>query len=182
MNPFPLLRHLVPGLPLLMVFVFSGCASLRDYEELPAPDYVDLAQVTKVWHVQGHLPTVADQTAHDSTYEIDRRRDGSLRVIYSFNAGAPGGPIKEYEFKGKVDDITTNADWSVRKVWPFESDYRVLYVSSDYTTMVLGNANRKNLFILSDAEQMPERDYQWLLDLAASLGYDTSYVRRVPHS
>jgi len=48
--------------------------------------------------------------------------------------------------------------------------------------MVIGHPSRRYLYILSEEPQLPESSYQWLLDFVASQGYDTSYVRRVPHS
>lgn len=177
---FPL-RRLILGLPLLAVL--SGCVSLRDHGELHQPTFVDISQITQgIWYVQGYLPTVADGDTYNATYEFNQRRDGSLRVVYAYNNGSPDGPIRNREFRADIDDPTTNADWRMQVIWPFAADLRILYVDPDYSTLVIGHPSRRYLYILSEAPHLPESSYQWLLDFVASQGYDTSYVRRVPHS
>jgi len=177
---FPL-RRLIVGLPLLAML--SACVSLRDHGELRQPAYVDISRITQgVWYVQGYLPTVADGDTYNATYEFNQRRDGSLRVVYAYNTGSLDGPIRNREFRADIDDTTTNADWRMQVIWPFAADLRILHVDPDYSTMVIGHPSRRYLYILSEEPQLPESSYQWLLDFVASQGYDTSYVRRVPHS
>ncbi len=180
MNCLPSLRRLLIALPLLLVV--SGCVSFRDYGDLQQPVYVDLDQITgRTWYVQSYFPTVADRDTYNATFEINRRRDGSLRIAYAYNQGEFDGPVRNREFRGTIKDVTTNADWALRVIWPFAADWRVIFVDPDYATFVIGHPTRKYLYILSETPQLEESHYQWLLDYVASQGYDTTYLRRVPH-
>lgn len=165
-----------------VVVFFSGCVSFQNFGELPVPEQpVELARVDGLWHVQAYLPTIVDREAYNSTFEFDLHRTGSLFLDYTFNSGDPEGPLKSYHFDVEIDDYRTNADWSLQLIWPFERDFRIIYVGADYDVMLLGHPNRKYLYLVTRDSAISPELYEWMMDYAASLGFDTSFVRRPSH-
>jgi apolipoprotein D and lipocalin family protein len=168
---------------MLLVFpvalLFTGCASFQNFGELPTPtEPVNLTRIDGVWHVQAYLPTIVDRNAYNSTFEFDLHRTGDLFLGYTFNSGGPEGALKSYHFDVEIDDYRTNADWSLQLIWPFERDFRVIYVDPDYEVLVFGHPNRKYLYVLSRDFFITPELYEWIMDYVASLGYDTSFAIR----
>ncbi len=68
----------------------------------------------------------------------------------------------------------------MRFIWPIKADYRITYVSDDYTQTVIGRQKRDYVWIMARTPEIPAADYDRLLALVASQGYDISKVQRVP--
>ena len=76
--------------------------------------------------------------------------------------------------KGKAWAPNKN-DFSKLKVqffWPFRGDYWILYLSPDYTNVLVGSPNRKYLWILARKPQMSNTTYKKLIVIAQQKGYD----------
>lgn len=161
--------------------MLSGCFSFTRHGELPTAPYVDINQVMGTWYVQGAMTTMLDRHPHAAYFNFSRNRDGSIDVEYSFRPGSLMAEPKTYNAKAFIDEIETYADWTFQFMWPFENDLRILYVSDDYSTMIMGHPSRKYLYVLSRVQELDRDSLEWLLDFAASRGFDTSYLRRIPH-
>lgn len=55
-----------------------------------------------------------------------------------------------------------------------KGDYWVLYVSDDYKTAIVGNPNRRYLWLLSRTPEVNETVREELLSKARQQGYDTT--------
>lgn len=162
-----------------ILIALTGCFSLKRHGELPTASYVDIQQIYGTWYVQGAMTTLLDRNPSNATFTFTKNRDGSIRVEYEF---VPGGKeeVKIHTAKIEVEDVNTNADWDIQFVWPFQNDYRVLHFDSE--TMLIGHPSRKYLYLLSRSKSLPRPKMEWLLDLAASRGFDVSYLVTVPQS
>jgi apolipoprotein D and lipocalin family protein len=69
-----------------------------------------------------------------------------------------------------VDD--TNSKLKVTFFWPFYGDYQVIMLSDDYRYSVVGDPNRKYLWILSRTKELKESDKAFILSSLPSFGYD----------
>lgn len=77
------------------------------------------------------------------------------------------------EAKGKAYAIdTTNSKLKVTFFWPFYGDYQVIILSDDYRYSVVGDPNRKYLWILSRTKELKESDKAFILSSLPSFGYD----------
>ena len=65
-------------------------------------------------------------------------------------------------------------------VWPIKADYRIIYLDEDYKVTVIGRNKRDYVWIMARKPEIPEQEYQEILKMLASVGYDTSEVQRVP--
>jgi apolipoprotein D and lipocalin family protein len=65
-------------------------------------------------------------------------------------------------------------------IWPIKADFRVMYLSEDYTRTVIGRNKRDYVWIMARTPAIADADYKTLVDLIAEQGYDISKIRRVP--
>jgi apolipoprotein D and lipocalin family protein len=88
--------------------------------------------------------------------------------------------VKRYTPKGRVHDETTNAEWRMQFLWPFESAYLIVYLDPDYRRTIIGVPDRDYVWLLSRDAELDEAEYQRLVGEAERLGYDAAEIRRVP--
>ena len=50
---------------------------------------------------------------------------------------------------GTVVDTRSNAIWTMRFIWPFEADYRIAYLSPDYSQVIIGREKRDYVWIMA---------------------------------
>jgi apolipoprotein D and lipocalin family protein len=156
----------------------GGCASRQP--EMQTVDYVDIERFMGKWYVIANIPTWLEKGAHNAveTYELDA--DGSIATTFTFREDGFDGEMKEYNPRGFITDEQTNALWGMRFIWPFKSDYRIIYLDEDYTQTVIGRQKRDFVWIMARTPQIPDDDYERLVEYIGSLGYDTSKIERVP--
>jgi apolipoprotein D and lipocalin family protein len=166
-------------LSLLAAFAFlAGCKS--PHPPIATVDRVDLERFMGDWYVIGNIPTFLEKEACNALENYRSNRDGSIDTTFTFNKGALDGPEKKYTPRGFVLDKKSNAVWGMRFVWPFKSDYRIVYLNSDYSQTIVGREARDYVWIMARTPAISDADYQQLLDLVKREGYDTSLVRKVP--
>ena len=88
--------------------------------------------------------------------------------------------LKTYKPTGFVADDPSNAIWGMQFIWPIKADYRVMYLTPDYTQTVIGRNKRDYVWIMARTPEIPESDYNQIVQLIAEQGYNTAKIRRVP--
>jgi apolipoprotein D and lipocalin family protein len=148
--------------------------------EMKTVDYVDLERFMGDWYVIANIPTFLEKGAHNAveTYEIND--DGTIATTFTFRDGAFDGEKKEYNPKGFVRDTGSNALWGMRFIWPIKADYRIVYLDEDYSQTIIGRQKRDFVWIMAREPNISDEDYEMLLGVVESLGYDLSKVERVP--
>jgi apolipoprotein D and lipocalin family protein len=58
--------------------------------------------------------------------------------------------------------------------WPFSGDYWVIVLDPEYRWAVVGEPDRKYLWILSRTPQLPAADYDQAISAIRAKGYDPS--------
>ncbi len=149
-------------------------------EPLPTADYVDLPRFMGDWYVIANIPTFLEKGAHNAVESYKRDPDGTIATTFKFRKGAFDGPAKTMNPRGWVQDTTTNARWGMQFLWPFKAEYLIAYVDERYTQTIIARSARDYVWIMARTPQIPDEDYQRLLDKVARLGYDTAKVQRVP--
>ena len=158
----------------------TACAS--KYPEMQTVDKVDIERFMGDWYVIANIPTFLEKGAHNAveTYRLDD--DGTIATTFNFRKGGFDGKRKEYNPRGFIVDTETNALWGMRFVWPFKGDYRIVYLDDDYTQTVIGRQKRDFVWIMARTPEIPEEDYERIVDFVVSIGYDESKIQRVPQS
>jgi apolipoprotein D and lipocalin family protein len=147
---------------------------------LPTVDKVDLPRFMGDWYVIANIPTFMERGAHNAIESYALDADGSIATTFTFRDGSFEGKRKQYRPRGFVLDRQSNALWGMRFVWPIKADYRITYLSDDYSQTVISRQKRDYVWIMARTSQIPAADYDRLLGLVAQQGYDVAKVQRVP--
>ncbi|HEX7688330.1 MAG TPA: lipocalin family protein [Burkholderiaceae bacterium] len=164
-----------------IIAMLAACATVPDTAPpLTLATHVDLPRFMGDWYVIASIPTIFEDGAHNAKDTYALRPDGTIATTFTFNAGAPDGPVKHYESIGHVLDRSSNAVWGQRYIWPFQADYRISYVSPEYDVTVVTRAKRDHVWIMARAPSLPDAQLARLTAFVASQGYDVAKLRRVP--
>ena len=136
---------------------------------------VDLNRYAGKWFEIASFPMyfqrdcVGDTTAKDAL-----AADGSVSVT---NRCRTDSGFEEADGKATVVEGSNNARLKVSFFWPFRSDYWVIGLDADYRWAVVGNPNRRFLWVLSRTPQLPQEMLDAALKAAADQGYDLKQLR-----
>lgn len=163
-----LLRVLVAGL---------ACLTLPVRAEMPAASVaeLDLARYTGKWYEIASFPMFFQrQCVGDTTAEYRLTSEGDVSVT---NRCRTDSGFDEAKGTATVVDGSNNARLKVSFFWPFRSDYWVFGLDADYRWAVVGNPNRKYLWVLSRTPQLPKNLLDAALKAAAMQGFDLTQLR-----
>lgn len=167
-----------PVFLLLMTLTLGACAARGP--EMETVDYVDIERFMGDWYVIANIPTFLEKEAYNAVETYALNDDGSIATTFTFRKGGFDGEEKEFNPKGFISDTSTNATWGMRFVWPIKADYRIIYVDDDYSKTVIARQKRDFIWIMARSPQIPDAEYQEMVELAESVGYDVSKIQRVP--
>lgn len=165
-------------LALLLPIVLGACAARGP--QMETVDFVDLNRFMGDWYVIANIPTFLEKNAYNAVETYAMNDDGSIQTTFTFRKGSFDGEQKEFNPKGFVTNTQTNATWGMRFVWPIKADYRIIFLDEDYSMTVIARQKRDFLWIMARTPNISTADYQKLVDLAESVGYDVSKILRVP--
>jgi len=143
-------------------------------------DYVDIDRFMGDWYVIANIPTFIEKDAYNATETYRLDGDGTIATTFRFNKGSLEGPVKEYHPRGFIRDSQSNAVWGMQFFWPFKAEYRIIYLSEDYTTTVIGRTKRDYVWIMAREPSLPDDEYASIMKFLQEQDYDVSKVKRVP--
>ena len=143
-------------------------------------DYVDLERFMGDWYVIANIPTFVEKGAHNAVESYALDDDGTIDTTFVFRKDAFDGKEKRYNPRGFVKNTETNALWGMQFIWPVKSDYRIVYLDDDYSQTIIGRQKRDFIWIMARTPTISDADYDRLMEFAASIGYDTTQIERVP--
>ena len=163
---------------LVMLVGLSGC----QYRLPPVAlaEQVDIPRFMGDWYVIAHIPLAPERQAWNGIERYELNPDGSIATTFTFRNGAADGPKKRYTPVARVTDHPSNAVWKMQFLWPFQADFRVIWLDPSYHTTIIGRQKRDYVWIMSRAPQMDPELYQQLRAFLATQHYDLSKLRRVP--
>ena len=141
---------------------------------------VDLDRFMGDWYVIAATPTFIDKQAFGAVESYRRDPDGSIATTYTFRDGSFDGPARRYNPRGFVEPGTGNAVWGMQFVWPFRADYRIAWLASDYSRVIVAREARDYAWIMARTPRISDAQLGEMLAFLASNGYDTSTLRRIP--
>jgi apolipoprotein D and lipocalin family protein len=131
------------------------------------------------WYVIANIPTFLEKGAHNAVETYTLNDDGTIATRFTYLKGGFDGKQKEFNPKAFILD-ETNARWGMRFVWPIKADYRIVYVSDDYSQTVIARQKRDFVWIMAKSPSISDDDYNKLVAFVAELGYDTTKLLRIP--
>jgi apolipoprotein D and lipocalin family protein len=145
-------------------------------------DYVDIDRFMGDWYVVANIPTFLEEEAHNAVESYEKNEDGTIATTFTFLDGGFDGERKEYHPTGFIRDTETNALWGMQFIWPIKADYRIVYLDHDYTKTVIGREARDYVWVMARTPTISDEEYEEIIQLIDSIGYDISKMNRVPHS
>ncbi len=175
-------RLAAAALAVPVVLLLAACDDEDpDMATLDPVDYVDLDRFMGDWYVVAGIVTAMEQDAYNPVESYERVGPEKIRTTFTFNKGSFDGKVKEMHPVGFVRDTQTNAVWGMQFIWPFRMDYRIIYLDDAYDTTVIGRNKRDYVWIMSRSPTIAPEEYEKILRMLASVGYDTDAIRRMPH-
>ena len=144
-------------------------------------DYVDLNRFMGDWYVIASIPTFIEKNAFNAIESYRLESDGTVATTFRFNKGSLDGPLKEYHPRGFIRDKNSNAVWGMQFIWPFKAEYRIIFLSEDYSKTVIGRSKRDYVWIMARENTIPNDDFEEILRFLREQDYDTNGLRVVPH-
>jgi apolipoprotein D and lipocalin family protein len=141
---------------------------------------VDLNRFMGDWYVIANIPTFIEKGAHNAMESYAMNADGSVATTFAFNADGFDGKRKDYHPTGYIVDTQSNAVWGMQFLWPFKSEYRIVWLDADYTQTIIGRSKRDYVWIMARQPSIPAADYQKLVRFLSDEGYDVSKLQKVP--
>ena len=166
---------------ILLFFVHSMTVGCQTMQPIHTVESVDLNRFMGDWYVIASIPTFIEKDAYNAleSYRLDP--DGTIATTFRFNKGSLDGPLKEYKPRGFVKH-SSNAVWGMQFIWPIKAEYRIIYLTEDYTQTVIGRTKRDYVWIMARKPAIPDDDYQHILDFLKEQGYLLEKLKKVVHT
>jgi apolipoprotein D and lipocalin family protein len=146
--------------------------------------FVDLSRYTGLWYEIAAFPQSFQKGCYNTTAEYSLRDDGKITVVNTCNKDSFDGKLNVAKGKAKIEDKRSNAKLTVNFVWwlPWaKGDYWIIDLGENYEYAVVGNPDRKYLWILSRTSKMDEALFDQIIErLVTKQGYDVSKLRMTP--
>ena len=172
------MRYLSAILFSTVLLIISGCQTVKPIRTV---DRVDLNRFMGDWYVIANIPTFIEKDAFNAieSYRLDD--DGTVATTFKFNKGSFDGPLKEYHPRGYVRDKNSNAVWGMQFIWPFKAEYRIIFLSEDYSQTVIGRTKRDYVWIMARKKTIPADEYEEILKFLQEQDYNIKDIIKVPH-
>ena len=161
-----------------LLLAATGCQTMKPIHTV---DKVDLNRFMGDWYVIASIPTFIETDAFNAIESYRLEDDGTVATTFRFNKGRLDGPLKEYHPRGFIRDKKSNAVWGMQFIWPFKAEYRIIYLSKDYSQAVIGRTKRDYVWIMARSNTIPNVDYGKIIKFLQDQEYDISDIRKVPH-
>jgi apolipoprotein D and lipocalin family protein len=165
------------AIALAMVIATTGCKSPQPIPTVPT---VDLERFMGDWYVIASIPTVFEKNAFNALENYHLDTDGTVITTFTYNKGAFDGPPKTFTARGFVQPESANALWGMQFIWPFKAEYRIIFLTPDYTQTVIGRSKRDYVWVMARTPAIPSEDFDRIVELLTAVGYDVEQLQRVP--
>jgi apolipoprotein D and lipocalin family protein len=161
----------------LILILVMGCQTMKPIHTVEA---VDLKRFMGDWYVIASIPTFIEKDAYNAMESYRLAEDGTVATTFKFNKGSMNGPLKKYTPRGFIKDKSFNAVWGMQFIWPFKAEYRIILLSEDYSTTVIGRTKRDYVWIMARKPEISGEEYASIVNFLAEQGYDIRKLQKVP--
>lgn len=179
-------KGLMLGLVLLAVCMTFLTATTRgqsseEKSRMETVAHVDLKRYAGRWFEIARYPNrFQRKCASDTTADYTLRPDGRIDVLNSCKQD--NQEVRKARGTARVVDKQSNAKLKVTFFWPFSGNYWIIDLDPDYQYAVVGEPNRKYLWILSRTPTLDERTYSAILARIRNAGYDPERLLKTPQA
>ncbi|WP_246027044.1 lipocalin family protein [Marinicella litoralis] len=162
----------------MSLFIFQSC---RPGPPIRMAEKVNLGSFMGDWYVIANIPTFIEKGAHNAIESYQMSEPDVIDTTFTFNKDSFTGPKKQYKPTGFVTDNPSNAEWKMQFLWPFKSEYIIVYVDPAYQYTIIGRTKRDYLWIMARNPQIPAQQLEQLIQIAVEEGYPKNQIKMVPH-
>jgi apolipoprotein D and lipocalin family protein len=164
-----------------VIVAIGKLASAGSKASLQTVSRVDLARYVGRWYEIARYPTRFEESCvSDVTAIYTPLSGGKIEVLNECRKA--DGQVRRSKGTARVVDENTNAKLKVTFFWPFSGNYWIIDLAPDYSYAVVGEPDRKYLWILSRSPQLTESVYGDIITHVRELGYDPSGLMKTPQS
>jgi apolipoprotein D and lipocalin family protein len=162
----------------IVTLSLPGAAQTPEPSAVQSVPAVDLNRYVGKWHEIGSFPMFFQRNCKaDTTAEYAIKTDGNVSVT---NRCKTDSGVDEAVGTATVVPGGANSKLKVSFFWPFKADYWIIGLDADYRWAVVGNPNRKYLWVLSRTPQLSPADLEAALQSARAQGYDLTQLKYTP--
>ena len=173
------MKKITKSLLLFLIISSTSCTTIQN-NELETIEYLDIEKFMGDWFVISVIPTFLEKDIFNAIETYTLNSDGTVSTEFSFNKGGFDGDRKTYNPKGFIMDKKSNALWGMQFIWPIKADFRVVYLSDDYSYTIIGRNKRDYVWLMSRSPIMSDEDYSDAMNFIESIGYDMSKIVKIP--
>lgn len=171
------MKNIVKCLFLSLIGLLSACGSQAP---LPVVAEVDLTRYAGRWYEIASFP-LRPQKHCVNTYAEYSLQQGSIGV-YNHCIDSTNMRVKDIRGTAYPETEGDNARLRVKFFKLFSAPYHIIALDTqNYEYAMVGTPNRKYLWILSRKPMMMGTTFDYLVDYAGSLGFDTSKLNMTVH-
>jgi apolipoprotein D and lipocalin family protein len=168
-----------PAITVLLCLVCASCATNQSAPELQTVTSVDLTRYQGAWYEIARLPTWFQKgcTQSKAIYQLLESGDVAVRnecltTTVKSKVAFGTASVADKQTNAKLEVVFDN--WFSR-LFPFltKGKYWILYLDTEYQTVIVGTPDRKYLWIMARTPKLEEETYQELVRRAQTLGFDT---------
>lgn len=167
--------------PVIAIFLMTITAGCQITKPIHTVEHFDLERFMGDWYIIASIPTFIEKDAFNAVESYRLDDDGTVATTFKFNKGSLDGPLKEYNSRGFIRDKQSNAVWGMQFIWPFKAEYRIIYLTENYSQTVIGRTKRDYVWVMARTNTIPITDYDRILKFLKEQDYDTKDLRVVPH-
>lgn len=164
---------------LVFLVIFYGCSMGQNGKTMKTVNQVDLNRYMGTWYEIARFPHSFERNLVGVTATYRLKKNGNVEVINQGYLHTLDGKLKRAKAFAKVPNPNEPGRLKVYFFWPFGGSYNILDLDEDYQYALVGSNSPNFLWILSRTPQMPEHEYERLVDRAKELGYDISHLELV---
>jgi len=172
----------VAGLALGKTLTGAPAQAANSQPPMQVVPSVDLARYAGKWYEIARLPNWCQRDcASDTTATYTQRRDGKITVVNECRK--PDGRLKSAKGTARAaGGNEPNTKLKVSFFWPFSGNYWIIALDPEYRWAVVGEPDRKYLWILSREPKLDEALYSQILDRTKHQGYDVGPLLKTSHT
>ena len=176
-----LFSNLVPSLVLSALTVCAVAVAHADSPSaaLHTVPQVDLSRYMGRWYVISHVPNLLEKNKVNTSDNYVLKDDGTIGVSFVFRKGSLDAPEKSWKGTGWVLNQATDAEWSVRLIWPVKSSYWVLELDPNYQWVVASTKDGKLFWVMARTPTIAVSTYRMILDRIRAQGLDPAKLEKV---
>lgn len=167
------------ALLLIATGLFASAAAAQAQAPLETVAHVNLQRYSGAWYEIARMPNHWEsQCAKNVVVHYALKPDGGMSV--SNDCIKKNGSPTTSSGNAKVVDKNSDAKLKVVFFWPFSADYWIIDLDSKYQWAVVGQPDRKYLWVISRTASLPHATMDQIRHKIAACGYNVNQLVTTP--